>query len=319
MLKLPDKVVYNDVDMKQKTGAKRHLLLTYAIALWYNGVPFVNDGDIYHIGCSPPPKLRTLIGCSEKHWKNIFEPTLERLQEKGQLKEQTILRRNVRWVPDLDFRKTIGEIFHPYMTDLVLHGPINDDVGLVGDWNESLAHRMGVERLRAIQERRGCHTEVYPTVGNKTTPDIYWYEDPTYYGPLDKPRVHYKKFGGEMLTDHNNNQMPKEKYRAFASDPETDYVWVFEDRRHAAKTLTLLDKAGDLDCTLVNAPYNNPENYSLKTLNEYVTRSQNAPKYSCYGIDRVTTLTALQDQISQPHGNLQHKHHPPGKTPVAVN
>jgi len=317
MLQLPDKVVHNGVDLKKKTGDKNQLILAYAIALWYNGVPFVNDGKIYHIGSSPPPKLRTLIGCSESQWRSTFEPILDMMQKKGQLKEQTILRRKVKWVPDIDFRKTIGEIFSSYMTDLALIGPVNENVGLVGDWNESLIHRMGVERLRAIQERRGCHTDIYPDVKNETTPDIYWFEGPYFRGPRKNIQTYYNKWAGEVLTDHNNVDVPKQKYQAFSSDPNINYVWVFEDRRHAAMILNILQWSDNIDCSLVNGDYNKPRNYSIKKLNEYVARSKSNPEYNCGGIDRVTTLTALQNQISEPHGNLQYRR-PPSDRDLAI-
>lgn len=318
MLKLPEKSAVGDVDVINR-GPKHKLIYAYAIALWYNGVPFANNGKIYHIGCSRPPKLQTLIGCTDKEWKEIFLPIQEEFLDAGFVKERNLIRRKVKWSPSLDFRKTLGEIFGPLTFDLVLHDSINESVGLVGDWNESLTHRMGVERLRAIHERRGCHTDIYPTIGNETTPDIYWYEGPYFKEPpLDK-QTYYTKWGGEVLTDHNNAKMPVNKYQAFSSDTETRYVWVFENRAHAAHILSALDYREGADCSLINTPYYRGENYSIKTLNEYIERSRLDPEYSCEGIYRIETLTTLQNQIDEPHGNIQYRHPPSDRTPVLVN
>lgn len=312
MLELPDKILHNGVDLKERNADER-LLVAYAIALWYNGATFVNDDKKYHIGCSPPPKLRTLLGVTETTWRSEFEPVLQLFQNNGVLKEETILRRKVSWVPTQKFRETMGEIFTDYIAEVASHSSFNSDVGLVGDWNESLIHRMGVERLEAVHERRGRHTEKYPTVGNEVTPDIYWWE-PAGFENVPK----YQKWGGEVLTDHNNSDLPRRKYQAFASS-DTKFIWVFEDRAHAALTLTHLDSAANLDCSLKNTPYLKPGNYSIKVLNKYIQDSKDDPNYSCSAIQKVTTLTALDNRISEPHGTPGYLRPPSDRNPVIVS
>jgi hypothetical protein len=317
-LKLPDRIVVNGVDLI-KSEKRPELLLSYAIALWYNGVPFLINDTLNHIGCSPPPKLRTLIGCSKKRWDKEYEPVLKRFQKVGNIKEETILRRKVRWSPQKKYRRTLGEAFGQVMIDHGLQSSINESVGLVGDWNESLRHRMGVERLQTIHMRADHSVTPYPDVTNKVAPDIYWRSVDSVEVVGTSVETKFDTWGGEVITNHNNYKMLARKYKSFASNPDCKYIWVFDDRHHAANALNQLDYGEKQGCSLIHAPYSRPWNYSIKTLNEYITRSQNNPDYECAGIDQVTTLTALQDQISTSDGSHQSLYPLTETSPVRVN
>lgn len=317
-LKLPDEIVVNGVDLIQ-THKNRELLLSYAIALWYNGVPFLIDGTVNHIGSSPPPKLRTLIGCSKKRWDKEYEPVLKRFQDNESVKEETILRRKVRWSPQQKYRRTLGEVFGQVMNNHGLQGSINESVGLVGDWNESLRHRMGVERLKTINIWAEHTVRPYPDVTNKVAPDIYWSSVESVDAVGTSVKTNWDRWGGEVVTNHNNHKMLSRKYKSFASKPDQRYIWVFDDRHHAAASLNSLHHDEQVDCSLINALYTRPWNYSIKTLNEYIARSQNDPEYECSGIDKVTTLTALQDQVAAFDGNHRSLYPESDISPVRVN
>jgi hypothetical protein len=46
-------------------------------------------------------------------------------------------------------------------------------------------------------------------------------------------------------------------------------------------------------CRIANAPYTNPENYALGTLNGYLKQSRDRSEFDCTGIDYVQTISGL--------------------------
>ena len=311
----PPRIVDNGVDFRERWSEER-LTVLWAITCWYNGIPITNDGRTYHLGRDPPPKLQTLIGCSDAEWEHSYRPVLRDFQRKELVTERTIFRRKIRWEPKRKLRRILGELFSDHIEGRGLHDSINEGTKLIGDWNETIPHRTGVEHVRTIQRARGCHVRCYPGKQNEVRPDVLWYAGPIYPTGLETKGT-YNKGAAEVISPHHDRGMLIRKYEAFAADDSKEYLWVFATRKHAARVLNYLHISNETACSIVNAPFHNPENYAIETLNDYIERSSNSP-FSCEGIDKIATLTSLHDQIAEKHSTLRWNTPPSDRNRIVV-
>lgn len=275
--------------------------ILWAIARWYNGTLIEHDRR-YQIGWHRPPDLQTLLGCSDKQWTQRYESTFQALQNPATtptytethnarqmdpqpwLTDQYILRRKVSWTPTRRGRTVMNRLFAGQVDaqDIPQHDHTRDS-GLIGDWDETLLHRTGVAIVAAIWRQRGRIVDTYPGDPGQARPDLYA-RDPA------------GRWQCEVLTDHNDRQLPRSKFETFADNPERHSLWLFENREVAFETLNRLHQDDAVDCRLANAPFNNPGNYSIKVGNRYITQSQTSSSYRCTAIDQIDTITGWYER-----------------------
>lgn len=297
-LQVPDNVV-SAASVNSDALTEAHLTVLWAITLAYNGVGVQHGTQVHHISCSRPPKLQTLIGCSDTEWKEVYEPAFEDFQSAGGVTEKTIMARTVSWAPTEKLLELTAELFADHLDRIVVpHSAFNTGKGHIGDPVESLLHRTGVEQALSWLNDAGYHWELYPGKPGHKRPDIRG-------KPLD-PSGHDTMMASdiEMISDHNNKEMYIKKYAMFSNNPSRTSLWIFKNRKEASKVITHLSMTDHSrymrqeypSCSIDNTPIRNGENYSLKTLNRYLKQSQEKSQLTCTGMDYVQTLTGMSQR-----------------------
>lgn len=290
VIEAPRNILSNPQDIRE-TLADERLDIMWAISLWYNGVPIQHGSKTYYIGRDKPPSLKTLLGCSESEWEESYEPVFRRLKKDGAFRESTILRRKVEWAPDTSLIKLTGELFSDHLEDLIKpSSAFRSRKGHIGDWHESLAHRTGVALTASLCWDSGWEPVCYPGDSGGMRPDLF-----AYRSDLVDEQGGGRRWGGEVITAHNDREMLERKYNGFAKDKRTSALWIFENRAQAAKAINYLSETSDVACSIVNAPVNTSGQYSPQVLNKYIKDSQKKDQYHCAGIDRIFTITSIHD------------------------
>jgi len=310
MLTAPDSVLKEADDSPWSTA---QLDCLYAIGLYYNGTQFYRDHEVICIGLQKPPSLQTLLDVDDERWESEYEPAVDALVEQGLLRghddAEYLQRRPVNWAPTRNGRGVIGDLFGEVFADRYPERIFHYHSGLVGDWDETLTHRFAVEVSRAFH---GVES-IYATASSD--------EDPTYLTrypgengqvrpDLDHPD---NSFAVEVITDHNDRESIASKYARFAGQYDRIW-WVFDTRETAARSLSYLHEHEDVGAELARAPYDNPDNYSLKRLREYLFRSHDQEDLSCPGVSNVETIQSLADHL----GSLPDDYLPDTPSPSAV-
>lgn len=282
--------------------------ILWAITRWYNGACFNRDNKIDHIGWSRPPTLQTLLGCSDEQWQQQYAPTFEEMRNPGHLhslgrnllaalrNEETtpqawfddryILRRKVKWDPTRKARIVMDALFENLIdTQQLPHHHIEGDIGLIGDWNETLLHRTGVEIVAAIWRQKGWQVHMYPGQPGQARPDII-------ARTLDNTT-----WAAEVLTAHHEPAMARDKFTTFAMEPDRNHLWLFETRRAGFRTLNKLHEHDTIECRIVNAPFEPPDNWSMQVGNDYIRKSRDDSEYACLGIDSIDTITGWYERF----------------------
>lgn len=265
--------------------------LLYAIGEWYNGAEFYRDGRLLSIATSQPPKLQTLIGCDDDLWEQRYADAFQELESLGWIcgsdDPEWILRKPVKWAPTRQGRAAIGDFFREEFVEKY-EQIIHYGSGLVGDWDETLTHRTGVELCYFA----GGHP-AYATGEYKEHP---WEGILMYPGNHGHARPDVASVDNwtswEVITGHNDLAGIAEKLMRIRDQYE--YVrWLFDTRETAFRVLSFFHKSDITDIQIVNAPYANPENYSLQVGRDYLKRSREDDGYRVYGIDQLETLQSL--------------------------
>jgi hypothetical protein len=270
------------------------LAICWAIGLWYNGKTFRRKGKNLRIDTSRPPKLKTLLDCTETEYENQIQPSFEKLIDQGWLRgfenPESILRKQVPWAPTKAGRAAIGDLFREEFSEEFSDSVFHYHTGLVGDWDETLTHRTMVEVANQFFLLEG-------RASGKNNPGIERY--PGKHGQ-HRPDLGDENFGVEAITDHNDLHSIADKYQHFTKKYSGDHEnvwWVFDNRETAFKVLSHLHEAEWIDCRIVNAPFENPGNYSIKTGNDYIWRSRGSEDHCCQGISTIKTLSAMYRHI----------------------
>jgi len=270
------------------------LAICWAIGLWYNGKIFRRDNKNLSIGTNRPPKLQTLLGCSEKEYESQIKPAYDELIDQGWVRgfenPEFILRKQVPWAPTKSGRAAIGDLFREEFSDEFSDSVFHYHSGLVGDWDETLTHRTMVEVASEFffLERQ---------VEGESTPEMQRY--PGKHGQ-HRPDLGDGNFGVEAITDHNDLKSIGDKYQHFTQEYASVFKniwWIFDNRETAFSVLSYLHENDEVDCQIVNGPFENPGNYSIQTGKDYIWRSQESDTHSCPGISRITTLSAMYRDI----------------------
>lgn len=265
--------------------------LLYAIGEWYNGAEFHRDGQLLSIATSQPPNLQTLIGCGDNFWEYRYADAFDELVSLGWVRgsedPEWILRKPVKWAPTQHGRAAIGDFFHEEFVEKYEH-IIHNGSGLVGDGDETLTHRTGVELCHFAGGHESYATgyfenhpwervEMYPGAHGHARPDVASVDNWSSW---------------EVITGHNDLAGIAEKLMRIRDQYE--YVrWLFDTRETAFRVLSFFHKSDITDIRIVNAPYDNLENHSLQMGRDYLKRSRADDAYCVNGIDKLETLQSL--------------------------
>jgi hypothetical protein len=130
----------------------------------------------------------------------------------------------------------------------------------------------------------------------------------------------WKRFAVEVLTDHNNLKAIDKKVKRLQDNrPHDDkesgvnYLWVFENRKHAFKILNRMQSRRQryLDLQLVNGQFDNPENWPIAKANEYIwrTRRTSHDDFDAGPFDVVATIPQFLRATGQDLTELIHGYH----------
>jgi len=263
-----------------------------AIGWFYNGVGITWNDTTYRLGKTIPPNIDELVktrlisvkGLDPEAWKDTHRSAYKTLAQDGWLRPAMLFRKRIKWAPSRAARQFLDE-------DLGVDDPWAKYVpdaydytdGLVGDLNEGLKHRCGVELIRqALPERRFSGFKLYPGDGSEPQLDVYAVR-------------HGTAWGIEVLGDHNNRDAYRRKYQQAAETNRCIY-YLFQNRKLANECLNLWTKADDVQCDIVNYPLN-PEQRSMQDAHEYVRRSVESADRPTPGINQINTILRLYDQL----------------------
>jgi hypothetical protein len=168
----------------------------------------------------------------------------------------------------------------------------NSEKGLVGDWQELLPHRTGVEQVLTWITQRGFDFEVYPGEPGQGRGDA------CVFGKMDGEEQP-QKFRVEVLSAHHDHAMWARKYNMFAQDDSIYALWIFENREEASKAVNYITENPATNCSIANAPLRNNGQYALKTINKYIEDSKSDSQYTCDGIDQIQTLTSIHNKLDR--------------------
>lgn len=305
---VPDNALSN-ADVTSSSLTEVHLTILWTIALWYNGIGIERGSRVYHISCTVPPSLRILLGCSDEEWENKYKPAFEDLEDANLVDEKTILSKNTPWAPTEKFLKLTAELFADHLERIVVpHSAFNPNKGHIGDPAELLPHRIGVEQTLAWLNDAGYQWELYPGQRGHPRPDVIG--QPVH--PSGYDTMMHSNF--EIISSHNNKAMYIKKYKTFTGHFRNT-TWIFERRKAAGQAINFLSETDHAQymgedkeypaCRITNTPLNNPENYAIQTLNNYLRQSQERSECICTGMDHVQTITGISndrdiDQIRKP-------------------
>lgn len=273
------------------------LTILWAITLWYNGIGITHGPHTYHIGTTKPPSLQTLIGCSDIEWAEIYKPAFDIIKRDGGVKEKTLLRRKVSWVPTKECIDFTGEIFGDQLERIVVpHSAFNSRKGHIGDPCESLLHRTAVEQAIAWLWDNWYDWQIYPGQLGHSRPDARGII------PQEGGKSTMMASDIEAISDHNNRGMYFDKYSMFSENSSRTSLWIFKDREAAARGINFLSEkkipprdGQRFECKICNTPLNKPKNYSVATLNKYLKKSREKSALACTGMDYVHTITGLHN------------------------
>lgn len=295
-LEIPDNAL-SSADNESNSVREEHLTLLWAIALWYNGIGIKRGTNVYHIGITPPPSLKTLIGCSTDEWDESYKSAFADIKEAEMVSEKTLLRRKVPWAPTKRGLKMISNVFGESLKQIVIpHSAFNKKKGHIGDWNELLAHRTAVEQMIAWLWDAGYDWEMYPGKAGHERPDARGFTGLPNPNPMMISNI-------EVISNHNDKEMCIRKYGMFTEDPKRTSLWIFENREAAGDVINWLSETRlsgytdkSLYCSIANTPLRGTQNYSIQTLNDYLQKSQESGQYTCTGIDYVQTITGIHER-----------------------
>ncbi|MFC6875269.1 hypothetical protein [Halobellus marinus] len=263
-----------------------------AIGWWYNGVQVSWNNTAYRLGETIPLDIENLVrirlgnveGLELDAWEDTYRPAYEWLYTDGWLQPVMLFRKRINWAPSraarqfLDDDLSVDDPWAKYVPDAYDYSG-----GLVGDLNEGMKHRCGVELVRsAFPAKRFSGFEMYPGDGSEPQLDIHAVRQGTAWGI-------------EILCDHNNRDAYRRKYQQAAQTNRCIY-YVFQNRRLANECLNLWTEADDVQCDIVNYPLN-PEQRSMQDAYEYVRRSVESADRPTPGIHQINTILRLYDQL----------------------
>ena len=303
MLHAPTRVLKHAPD---SPFSKPQLDILYAAGRYYNGTPFYRDGQNHRLGQTQLPDIQTLLDAPDDRWSETYADALDDLVDTGLLRgsddPEYIRGRPVKWTPTRSGRGAIGDLFFDEFSERYPDRVFHYHSGLVGDWDESLTHREGVEIAYSFQSK-AAEAKLQDD-NSEVTPPLVRYPG-EHGGGHARPDIHSLvpegeagwDFAVEVITDHNDRESLVSKYQWFTQRYDNVW-WVFDKRKTAVRSLSYLHTSSETDVRLVNAPYSNPENYSLGKISSYLRRSHENDDYSCPGVANIETIQSLATHLA---------------------
>jgi hypothetical protein len=266
----------------------RQAEILWGIYLYWNGIRLKiksKYGPEKKIGVSHPPKIRDLLYASKNCVEYNYEYHINELKEFDVLKSGSICRTQIEYLLTERGKSLIEEL-----VERALPADYGFEKGLKGDDNELLTHRFLV-MVSEIYVGAGCNKIMYPS----------WNEVKSIFdenGPL--PDAIYKfehnnvpKFVAvEAWTGNNDYKRGIQKMDSWRHS-DINPVWIFPDSAAAARFINRVQLDPDFGSIFEypNAPFENPDNYRINRLREYLLgrdRDNNCP-----GMYDITTPTQL--------------------------
>jgi hypothetical protein len=276
-------------------GLEDVLLLT--VGLYYNNYTFEDeDGGQFRLDSHKPPSLHqlltTFLDVTTEEFHQQFEPAAQRLRERGYFTTRTYLRSHVDYYPTATARDWMNDFFagyNEYSTEFPEYVDTTDH-GLVGDMNESLLHRTGVEHAkRYFATQPGIvltHDDVYPGDGGRRRADLHYYDEDA-----------DEEWLVEVLTEHHDYEAYRKKY-AFTADSDRNALYVMQNRKLANRLLSDWTRSDDLQCDIKNFPLDKPAQRAMTHTRDYLERTNEEWPKAAPGVDDVLTFTNVYDNIS---------------------
>lgn len=260
------------------------------IGWWYNAVPLEWEGETYQVGRTIPPDIEYLVrgwyDVSAREWEKTYKYLYKNLATQNWLHRETIFRKQIGWAPGRDARKFLDD-WIPKERGLFYKVPDHTHFagGLVGDFNESLLHRAGVElAYHAFANVWGYkRVYTYPNAGSRKEWDLY----------AEHPD---QNFLVEVLTWHHDYDAYVQKY-AHAAAVDESVLFIFQDRELANKCLNWWIAEDRYDFELVNFPLKNPEQRAMSATKEYFKRTVKREDLPQPAFNDIRTIMDIYKQI----------------------
>ncbi|WP_435186723.1 hypothetical protein [Halobellus sp. EA9] len=278
---------HNHRDPDDLTPAQ--IIILEVIGWWYNAVPIqLPDGSRTKIGETQPPEIFSLLraykGIDQEEWESTYKPAYERLVTENWLKSTCLYKRQISWAPGRDARKFLDEHLAQddnwagYVPDYY-----NYTGGLVGDLNESLTHRFGVELTRNALEVWGYTSiEMYPGDGSQRRCDIHAVKDGV-------------GWAAEILCWHRDYEAYLDKYR-HTSQSGRNIFYVFQNRKLANQCINWWVEHDEIELDVKNYPLN-PNQRAMENARTYLRKSVKGAEFETPGISDMETITRLYKQM----------------------
>lgn len=261
---------------------QHHKLILIAIGWYYNGVTYKIGDEKYKLGLNAPPEIKKIIKLIHSYhfdepfdWDTYQSPLMElRMQE--YLQKAQIAHKYINWAPRRKARRIMDD-------KLSVNSPAakgvpkyyDFDGGLVGDLNESLRHRWGVEvGARVLVQMNPEEYWIYPGAGAAQRFDMKWI-------------LNGQLFAEEVLTDHHAKRAYRKKYLQ-AADSECGVRYLFQSGDLAKRVLNDWHQSDDVPCELKNFPVS--DSHAFCHVENYVRDSVHSSQYYTPGIVGVDTI-----------------------------
>ena len=251
------------------------LHILFLITYWINGNSISIRGENRHIGTHYELPLEDMFRGSTWTYTS-HEDAHKRLLDNSFLDEQYVCRRKVDWVPTEQGRRAINHCLEPWADDLRPYwADKTDKRPYFGDPNAGLLHRKGVEAAASQIRHRPWADDGTDRPGRRPLKEpLTWYpndDDGQACHDLHLSTIeHMNDWGIEMITKSNNRDYLVNKWQRFASEDRNTW-WIFDNRTTACMLFNELHRRDQF--WLDNGPFQNPDNWSAKAINQKLWRS----------------------------------------------
>lgn len=263
-----------------------HKDVLVAIGFVYNGGLFIIDDNQYQLGVTNLPSLETtLLGViANEDYKRTHRQAGEDLLNSAWTRSERILHKTIPWAPTQTARDFIDDYYvGSYDQYLPSHLSTTPGHGLVGDPDETLTHRNGVEvgARSLLNDNHFSKVKWYPTEHGQAGPDLLAYhigDDEWWYV--------------EVLTQYASEEHYENKIKQIVDQDRPVYL-IGDNRTTVNKCLNKGVKADDVFLDIKNFPLDNPGDRAVENVEKYLTQSRMKLGYDPGPIQRVDTINRL--------------------------
>lgn len=265
---------------------EEHKDVLIAIGLVYNGGLFRFSDKQYQLGVTNLPSLEIILQAvlDDEVDKNTRQQAGQDLLNSAWTRSERILHKTIPWAPTQAARDFIDDnyagIYDQYLPS---HLSTTPGHGLVGDPDETLTHRNGVEvgGRSLLNDNHFSKVKWYPTEHGQAGPDLLAYhivDDEWWYV--------------EVLTQYASTEHYENKIKQMVDQDRSVYL-IADNRTTLNKCLNEGVKADDVSLDIKNFPLDNPGDRAVTKVSEYLTKSRMELGYDPGPIHRVDTINRL--------------------------